>query len=142
MRHDLDRFVSAQEPVFDRALSELRAGCKESHWMWFVFPQLAGLGRSDTARLYAISGRDEARAYLDHPVLGKRLEEAVAVINALPGRNAAAVFGGIDVVKLRSSLTLFREAGGGPAFDEALEKYFDGSPDPKTLRLLHAQRAG
>jgi uncharacterized protein (DUF1810 family) len=138
MNFDLDRFVTAQDGVFEQALDELQAGRKRSHWMWFVFPQVSGLGRSETARFYAIASLAEARAFLDHPLLGKRLERAVTVLNTLPGNDAAAVFGGIDSVKLRSSLTLFREAGGGPAFDEALEKYFEGAPDPETLRLLRA----
>jgi len=136
MDQDLDRFRAAQAETFDAALAELRDGRKRSHWMWFMFPQLAGLGRSETARFYALRSLKEARAFLDDPLLGGRLERLVAAINGLAGNDARAIFGDIDEVKLRSSLTLFREAGGGPAFDEALEKYFGGSPDPETLRLL------
>ena len=136
MDDPLKRFVSAQDKTFETALAELRDGRKRSHWMWFIFPQLAGLGRSETARFYALGSIAEARAYLDHPLLGKRLEQLVTVINALPHDDARTVFGDIDAVKLRSSLTLFREAGGGPAFEEALDKFFDGMPDPETLRLL------
>ena len=139
MTLDPDRFLAAQRDTFETALSELLAGRKRTHWMWFVFPQLAGLGRSETARFYALSSLDDARAFLDHPVLGKRLEQSVAAINGLAGNDPRAVFGDIDAVKLRSSVTLFRQAGGGPAFDEALEKYFEGSPDPETLRLLGDQ---
>ena len=136
MDDPLKRFVSAQDKTFETALAELRDGRKGSHWMWFIFPQLAGLGRSGTARFYALGSITEARAFLDHPLLGKRLEQLVTIINAMPQDDARAVFGDIDAVKLRSSLTLFREAGGGPAFEEALDKFFDGMPDPETLRLL------
>jgi uncharacterized protein (DUF1810 family) len=134
---DLGRFVDAQSSVYDRALAELRRGQKTSHWMWFVFPQIAGLGRSPTARFYAIADLDEARAYLAHPVLGPRLVEAVEAINALPGRDANAVFGSPDDLKLRSSLTLFRAADPEePAFRQALDKYFAGAADPLTLARL------
>jgi uncharacterized protein (DUF1810 family) len=134
---DLSRFIDAQSGVHDRALAELRRGQKTSHWMWFVFPQIAGLGHSPTARLYAIADLDEARAYLAHPVLGPRLVEAVEAINALPGRDANAVFGSPDDLKLRSSLTLFRAADPQePAFQRALDKYFGGVADPLTLARL------
>ena len=136
MEQDLHRFLAAQRDTFEAALSELLDGRKLTHWMWFVFPQLAGLGRSETARFYALHSLDEARAFLDHPVLGKRLEQVVAAIIGLAEDDPRRVFGDVDAMKLRSSLTLFREAGGGPAFSEALEKYFGGSPDPQTLRLL------
>lgn len=136
-RHALARFVDAQAGAYGRALAELRQGEKTSHWMWFVFPQIAGLGRSDTARLYAIADLNEARAYLDHPVLGPRLVEAVEAINALPGRDAHAVFGSPDDLKLRSSLTLFHAAAPEErAFGEALDKYFAGEGDPLTLARL------
>ncbi len=138
MNHDLKRFLDAQDGTFEVALGELLDGRKRTHWMWFIFPQLAGLGRSETARYYALASIGEARAFLDHPVLGRRLEQAVVAINGLASDDARAIFGDIDALKLRSSLTLFREAGGGPAFDEGLEKYFEGSPDPETLRLLGA----
>lgn len=136
-RHALSRFVDAQTSTYGRALAELRQGEKTSHWMWFVFPQIAGLGHSDTARLYAIADLAEARAYLDHPVLGPRLVEAVEAINALPGQDAHAVFGSPDDLKLRSSLTLFHAAAPEErAFETALDKYFAGEGDPLTLARL------
>jgi len=134
---DLDRFVRAQEGVWNQALAELHAGRKTSHWMWFVFPQIAGLGHSPTARFYAIADLDEARAYLAHPLLGPRLVEAVEAILALPGRDANAVFGSPDDLKLRSSLTLFHAAAPDePVFQQALVKYFGGEADPLTLERL------
>lgn len=134
---DLSRFVEAQATTYQTALAELRRGRKASHWMWFVFPQIQGLGSSPTARFYAIADLAEARAYLDHPVLGPRLREVVAVINALPGDDAHAVFGSPDDLKLRSCLTLFQAvAPNEPAFGQALAKYFGGAPDPRTLERL------
>lgn len=133
----LRRFVDAQAGVYETALAELRRGRKTSHWMWFVFPQIAGLGRSPNARLYAIADLDEARAYLAHPVLGPRLLACVETINALPGDDAHAVFGEPDDLKLRSCLTLFAAAAPDElAFQLALAKYFDGLPDPLTLARL------
>jgi len=133
----LSRFVEAQASLYDGVLAELRRGQKTGHWMWFVFPQIAGLGRSPTARFYAIADLAEARAYLAHPVLGPRLVEAVEAINALPGRDAHAVFGSPDDLKLRSSLTLFQAADPeAPAFQRALDKYFGGRADPLTLEKL------
>jgi uncharacterized protein (DUF1810 family) len=134
---DLHRFVAAQDEhgTYDRALAELRDGRKVSHWMWFVFPQIAGLGRSATAQHFAIGSLDEARAYLDHPVLGPRLREAAAALLELPGSpSAAEVLGGIDALKLRSSMTLFAAAAapGEPLFSAVLHRYFDGEPDPAT----------
>jgi len=136
---DLDRFVRAQDEggTYSRALAELRRGRKVSHWMWFVFPQLAGLGRSSTARYYAVASAAEARAYLAHPVLGPRLRECAAVVAGLEGVSAEEVFGGIDAVKLRSSMTLFAAvAPAEPVFPEVLARYFDGRPDPATQDLL------
>lgn len=134
---DLGRFVEAQAATYAAALAELRRGRKASHWMWFVFPQIAGLGRSPTARFYALASLDEARAYLSHPVLGPRLSEVVDAILALPGRDARAVFGSPDDLKLRSSLTLFQAAAPDePRFQRALDKYFAGRPDPLTLERL------
>lgn len=134
---DLGRFVEAQAATYAAALAELRRGRKASHWMWFVFPQIAGLGRSPTARFYALASLDEARAYLAHPVLGPRLTEVVDAILALPGRDARAVFGSPDDLKLRSSLTLFQAAAPDePRFQRALDKYFAGRPDPLTLERL------
>lgn len=136
MAHDLDRFVSAQADTYGQALAELRAGHKASHWMWFVFPQIAGLGRSDTARFYAIRNASEARAYLAHPVLGPRLIAATQAAIAARG-SAAAIFGGIDAVKLRSAMTLFAAVAEDPApFVAALDRFFDGARDAATLALL------
>jgi len=137
----LERFVAAQDAggTYDRAVAELRAGRKVSHWMWFVFPQIAGLGRSATAREFAISSLGEARAYLRHPVLGPRLRESARVLTEVAGRSAAQIFGSLDAQKLRSSMTLFLRADpDGPAgalFAQVLSQYFDGQPDPATDRL-------
>ena len=137
---DLERFVAAQDRggTYDAALAELRAGRKRSHWMWFVFPQIAGLGMSPTSRMYAISALAEARAYLEHPILDARLRESCEALLALDGDDAEAVLGGIDAIKLRSSVTLFARAdpSGGAGFRQVLEKYFDGMPDAATERLL------
>ena len=134
--HDLDRFVTAQQGVYDQALAELRQGRKTSHWMWFVFPQLDGLGRSPTARRYAIRSLDEARAYLDHPVLGERLRECARVV-AETADPPDAVFGGIDALKLRSSMTLFaRAAPAESVFTDVLDRHYGGEPDDATDRLL------
>jgi uncharacterized protein (DUF1810 family) len=131
---DLSRFVEAQEGVYPRALAELRAGRKTSHWMWFVFPQIAGLGRSPMAQRYAISGLDEARDYLAHPVLGARLRESAAALLALSGVSARDVLGDIDALKLRSSMTLFaRAATGEDLFQQVLDRYYGGEPDDATL---------
>jgi uncharacterized protein (DUF1810 family) len=136
MTHDLERFVAAQNDVFSQALAELRAGAKRSHWMWFVFPQIAGLGQSAMARTYAIAGAEEARAYLAHPALGARLIEATAAVTSTRG-SAEAILGGIDAVKLRSSMTLFAAVAEDPTpFHAALERFFGGVADPATLRLL------
>jgi uncharacterized protein (DUF1810 family) len=137
--YHLERFVTAQEGRFDAALAEIRRGAKRGHWMWFIFPQLAGLGRSEMAVFYAIASIEEARAYLAHPLLGPRLIACVAALQDLTGTTAEAIFGGIDAVKLRSSLTLFAEAGGEPMFAAALERWC-GGPDDATLRLLDRQR--
>lgn len=139
--HDLERFVAAQDEAatYDAALAELRAGHKRSHWMWFVFPQLRGLGQSPISRRYAISSLDEARAYLAHPVLGPRLLESSRILLELEGRSAQDVFGAIDAMKLRSSMTLFKHADpGNPVFRGVLETYFGGIPDELTERLLAA----
>lgn len=137
--YHLDRFVLAQDAggTYQRALDELREGAKRSHWMWFVFPQLAGLGQSPTARKYAITGMDEAQAYLRHPVLGPRLVECAGVVAGLQGRTAVQVFGGIDERKLHSSMTLFLRADPQQSvFHAVLAKYFAGLPDAATDRLL------
>lgn len=132
----LERFVQAQAPVYRRVLEELRVGRKTSHWMWFIFPQIAGLGRSAMAERYAVSGLDEARAYLEYAVLGVRLRECTTIVLAHVDRSAHAIFGSPDDLKFRSSMTLFAAAGGGEPFETALAQFFDGEPDPATLRLL------
>ena len=134
---DLDRFVAAQAGVYAQALAELEAGAKRSHWMWFVFPQLAGLGRSPTAIFYAIDSADEARAYLAHPLLGARLRDCVAAILGHKGRSAEAIFGAVDAMKLKSSMTLFEAVAGDPApFAAVLDAFFAGARDAATLDLL------
>jgi uncharacterized protein (DUF1810 family) len=137
--YHLRRFVTAQDSggTFDRALDELRHGYKSSHWMWFIFPQIAGLGRSPTARRYAISSVDEARAYLAHPVLGPRLVQCTVVLGEIRGRTAEQVLGSVDAQKLRSSMTLFlRAASDGAVFQAVLDKYFDGTADVATDQRL------
>lgn len=136
---DLGRFVTAQDAggTYDRALGELRRGHKVSHWMWFVFPQIAGLGRSETSRRYAIASLAEARAFLQHPVLGPRLLECAAVVAGIPDAGAEDVFGAIDAQKLHSSMTLFaRAAPAEEVFSRVLDRYFDGLPDAATDRLV------
>ncbi|MEH3100382.1 DUF1810 domain-containing protein [Sphingomonas adhaesiva] len=132
---DLDRFVAAQAADYDRALAELTAGRKRSHWMWYIFPQIAGLGRSPTAQFYAIRDLAEARAYLAHPLLGPRYHASVAALMNHRDRPAAAILGEVDSLKLRSSLTLFARAGAGADVDAALSAFYPG-PDAATLRLL------
>ena len=136
-RDNLDRFVAAQDAAYQQAITELRAGRKRSHWMWFIFPQIAGLGSSPTAQHYAIRDRGEARAYLEHAVLGPRLLECTEALLALTGATAAEVFGHPDDLKLRSSATLFAEISPpGSVFDRLLTKYYDGIRDPLTLERL------
>ena len=136
---DLDRFLAAQDPVLDQVRAELAAGRKRSHWMWFVFPQLRGLGSSAMAQQYGLASREEARAYLDHPVLGPRLEDCTALVNAVEGRSAEDILGGIDALKFRSCMTLFAAVRPGESvFRSALRRYFGGVPDPRTLALLDA----
>jgi uncharacterized protein (DUF1810 family) len=133
--YDLQRFVDAQDRggTYDRALAELRDGRKTSHWMWFVFPQIAGLGSSPMAQRYAIASLDEARAYLAHPVLGARLRESASALTGLATRSPEEVLGGIDAIKLRSSMTLFaRAAPDEPLFGEVLDQYFGGVADDTT----------
>jgi uncharacterized protein (DUF1810 family) len=133
----LERFVQAQDVVHARALEELRAGRKASHWMWFVFPQVAGLGSSPTSQRYAIGSLAEARAYLDHPVLGSRLVECARAVLAHPDRSARQIMGTPDDAKLRSSMTLFALAGGTePVFQQVLDMFFDSERDPRTADLL------
>jgi uncharacterized protein (DUF1810 family) len=140
--YDLARFVEAQALCYARVRDELTAGEKRSHWMWFIFPQLRGLGMSSTARRFGLSGLEEACAYLAHPLLGSRLRECARLVLAVEGRSAHAIFGSPDDLKLRSCLTLFAQAAApSPApetrvFGEALAKYYGGEPDPRTLELL------
>jgi len=137
--YDLERFVAAQDQggVYDSAVSELRAGHKTGHWMWFVFPQIAGLGESAMSRRYAIGSLDEARAYLDHPVLGARLAECARILSERDDLSAVEIFGSVDAQKLRSSMTLFaRAAPADPVFQMVLDRYFAGSADEHTERRL------
>jgi len=134
--YDLQRFVEAQRSAYDRALRELRAGRKTSHWMWYVFPQFRGLGFSETARFYGISGLDEAVAYLAHPILGPRLRACVEAMLSIDDRTAEDVLGPIDGKKFRLSMTLFaRAAPDEPIFTKALERYFAGEQDARTIEL-------
>lgn len=133
----LQRFVDAQNRVYSAVLDELARGRKETHWMWFVFPQLAGLGHSPMAERYAISGLDEAAAYLAHPLLGPRLRECTECVNAISGKSAYQVFSSPDDMKFRSSMTLFAEVDAeGSLFEQALAHYFEGEKDQRTLSLL------
>lgn len=133
----LEHFVIAQEPVYDNVRAELRLGRKATHWMWFIFPQLAGLGHSDMSKRYELESLDAARDYLDHPVLGPRLIECTQQVNRIEGRTAHEIFGPPDDLKFRSSMTLFHRARQNEvAFSEALDKYYDGIEDPQTLGLL------
>lgn len=135
--YDLQRFVAAQAPVIAQVLAELRAGAKRTHWMWFVFPQVSGLGASAMARRYAISSLDEAKAYLAHPVLGQRLRDGTQLVLDANGRTAHEIFGTPDDLKFHSSMTLFaRAAPGGGVFRAALQTFFAGRDDPATLERL------
>ena len=135
--HDLQRFVQAQSPVISQVKSELRSGRKRTHWMWFVFPQVAGLGASRLARRYAIGSREEAVAYAGHPVLGTRLRECTELVNGIEGRSAAEVFGSPDDRKFRSSMTLFAAVAADPTpFETALERYYYGERDETTIDFL------
>jgi uncharacterized protein (DUF1810 family) len=133
---DLQRFVDAQAPVYQRVLPELKHGEKQSHWMWFIFPQLAGLGHSPMAQRYAIASRDEAAAYLEHGILGPRLRECTALVNAVKGRTIREILGSPDDLKFRSSMTLFDAVAPDRGFADAIAKYYGGTPDQKTLDLL------
>jgi uncharacterized protein (DUF1810 family) len=137
MQEDLERFVVAQERVYDAVVAELRRGRKSGHWMWFIFPQIAGLGRTDVSRFFAIASLDEARAYLAHPVLGARLRECCEAILATSGRTAEEILGPTDAMKLRSSITLFhRAAPDEPIFGQVLDRFFGGTADAATDALL------
>ena len=134
--HDLNRFISAQERSYDAALREIKSGHKATHWMWYIFPQFAGLGFSSTAQFYAISSMQEAKDYYAHPVLGKRLVEISEALLELDTSDAGAVMGYPDDLKLRSSMTLFLAASGDAVFQRVLDKFYSGRPDSKTLRIL------
>jgi uncharacterized protein (DUF1810 family) len=137
--HDLARFLDAQAPVYEQVLAELRAGRKRSHWIWFIFPQIAGLGHSAMAQRYAIASLDEARAYLAHAVVGARLRECSQLVLAVKDRTIHDIFGSPDDMKFRSCMTLFRAADPAEAmFEQCLKKYFNGEADPQTLRFLDA----
>jgi uncharacterized protein (DUF1810 family) len=132
--YNLQRFVEAQNPVFEQVCSELRAGRKAGHWMWFVFPQIKGLGSSETSRRFAIASRAEAEAYLEHPILGARIRECTRLVTLVHGRSAVEIFGQTDELKLRSSLTLFSAVtSDNKVFVDALQKYFGGELDDRTL---------
>ena len=134
---DLNRFINAQEGVYDRVLAELRSGLKRSHWMWFIFPQIDGLGHSPTTRFYAIKTLEEARQYLSHPVLGPRLSECAESVLGIQGRPASDIFGYPDDMKLQSSMTLFALAAGpGSVFERVLDKYYQGKRDSRTLQIM------
>jgi uncharacterized protein (DUF1810 family) len=136
-RYNLARFEEAQGPVYETVLAELKSGHKQSHWMWFIFPQLAALGQSERALFYGIASLDEARAYLEHPVLGSRLRERASVVSGTKSRTALEIFGTTDERKLRSSMTLFAHAAPGPSeFEDVLNKYFGGKADLRTAGLL------
>jgi uncharacterized protein (DUF1810 family) len=138
--HDLHRFVQAQQDTYAQAVDELTDGRKTSHWMWFVFPQLRGLGRSPMATKFGIASLDEARAYLAHPLLGARLQACTRLTLRIDGRSINAIFGSPDDMKFRSCMTLFHRAAPQEAiFAEALQKYFDGTPDARTLELLQTR---
>jgi uncharacterized protein (DUF1810 family) len=135
--YDLKRFLEAQKNVIEDVKAELRRGRKETHWMWFVFPQLKGLGNSEMAQKYGITSRAEAKAYMAYPALGRRLVECTQLVNSFAGKSAEQIFGGVDAMKFRSSMTLFAEVTEDDSvFAEALKKYFDGHGDPVTLARL------
>ena len=136
----LERYIKAQAPIYARALDELKRGAKQSHWMWYVFPQMAGLGHSTTSHTYGIDSLEEAREYLAHPILGARLRECCRTLMGLEGRTAHEIFRSLDDLKLRSCLTLFSQAAPDETlFRDLLDKYFGGKPDAATLELLEGQ---
>lgn len=138
--HDLSRFLDAQEQSYKAALNEIKKGRKQSHWMWYIFPQISGLGFSSTSRHYALKDLVEATSYLQHPVLGSRLQEITEVLLSLPEKNATQIFGSPDDLKLKSSMTLFMQvSGASPIFEDVLKKYFNGSSDLRTLTILSSQ---
>ena len=137
--YDLERFVTAQERTYERALQEIRKGCKQGHWMWYIFPQIKGLGHSEKSQYYAIQSPEEAKAYLEHPVLGKRLQEISIVLLGLPTSDAQEVFGQTDSLKLCSCMTLFYQVSHFMVFGRVLKKFYCGELDPKTLSILEGE---
>lgn len=138
--YDLRRFLDAQAQSYKNALNEIKQGRKQSHWMWYIFPQISGLGFSSTSRHYALRDLEEATAYLQHPVLGSRLQEITEVLLSLPEKNATQIFGSPDDLKLKSSMTLFRQvSGASEIFENVLKTYFNGSSDSRTLAILNSQ---
>jgi uncharacterized protein (DUF1810 family) len=137
---DLTRFITAQDPVYNDVLTELKSGQKQTHWMWFIFPQIDGLGHSSIAKRYAIKNADEAREYLRHPVLGKRLIECTETVKAIQNRSASQIFGYPDDLKFRSSMTLFASVSGEESiFHDLISKYYEGQADDRTIEILKAQ---
>ena len=134
--YSLERFVDAQKSSYETALAEIKNGRKQSHWMWYIFPQVAGLGFSETSKFYAIKDLDEAKAFLNDPVLGSRLIEICEELLKLPSNNANRIFGSPDDVKLKSSMTLFSATRVNPVFDKVLDKFFNGVEDDKTLQII------
>ena len=135
--HDLNRFLTAQENTYETALREIRNGRKQSHWMWFIFPQIIGLGRTEISRTYAIKSREEAVAHLTHPVLGDRLREAAEAALSVKGKSATEIFGTPDDLKLKSSMTLFKSVSAdNEVFARVLDQYYEGEEDPQTVRIL------
>lgn len=140
--HEFEHFVRAQDRIYTQVLAELRDGEKRSHWMWFILPQLAGLGSSAMAREFALTGRDDARRFLEHPVLGARLLECAALVLGVNKKSAVEIFGRTDAMKLRSSATLFAEVSPpGSIFSRLLDRFFEGVPDPATMALLERDSA-
>lgn len=140
-QYNLQRFLDAQRNDYEAALAEIKNGKKRTHWMWYIFPQIQGLGFSETSRYYAISGLDEAKAYLEHPVLGKRLTEIAEALIETPGDDAFRIFGSPDDLKLRSSMTLFASVSGSSSvFQQVLDKFFDGKADDKTSAIIGKDR--
>lgn len=137
--YDLERFVAAQERVYEIALQEVRNGCKQRHWMWFIFPQMKGLGYSEKSRYYGIGSAEEAEAYLAHPVLGKRLQEISIALRGVPTSDARTIFGDTDSLKLHSSMTLFYQVSHYFVFERVLKKFFGGELDRKTLGILEGE---
>lgn len=140
MEYNLNRFVEAQNKVYAQVVSELRQGRKTSHWMWYIFPQIKGLGYSSTAMYYAIRSLDEAKEYLKHPVLGERLIECFRILLELENKTAEAIFGSVDAMKLKSSMTLFSLVSDHPFFNQVLDKYYKGIKDSATLEIVSADR--